>query len=68
MKNKIDLSDYAHVTILLNLYDGQSGVSITKKPYGKSMNDVAYLNLDEWKELSKNVGNQTRCPRNERKS
>ena len=55
MKNKIDLSDYAHVTILLNLYDGQSGVSITKKPYGKSMNDVAYLDLDEWKELSKNM-------------
>ena len=53
MKNRLDLSEYAHVTVMLNLYDGQSGVNIAKKPYLKDHYDVANLVIDEWVELSK---------------
>ena len=53
MKNKIDLSEYAYVTVSLNLYDGQSGVSIAKKPYAKDIYATANLVIDEWAELSK---------------
>ena len=52
---QIDLSEYAYVVINLNLYDGQSGVTISKKPWGKDMYTSATLNVDEWSELARTL-------------
>ena len=52
---QIDLSEYAYVVINLNLYDGQSGVTISKKPWGKDMYTNATLNVDEWSELARTL-------------
>ena len=52
---QIDLSEYAYVVINLNLYDGQSGVTISKKPWGKDVYTNATLNVDEWSKLARTL-------------
>ena len=60
MKQDVALGDYAYITVRLNMNDGKSGITIYKKPYNNDKYGSAFLDCQEWEELSKQIGELAR--------